>query len=89
MITVENAIPVQVPDQLELRDFLKERFPDDSDIMRGMRLGTFYCHYGELLKRRDNDPDVSDAVISNEEFEAKMSNLLRDIPNDVREFVHI
>lgn len=89
MITVENAIPVNVVPQIAFRDFLKERFDPTSDIYKGIQIGTFYCHYGELLKRRSGDPEVSNQLISDEDFEEKMSRLLQNVPDDIREFVHI
>jgi hypothetical protein len=83
-----DAIPVSVPSQLSLRDLLLESFPPGSDLRKGLRMGTFYCHYGELLRRRKGEIGVSNIGISDEEFELKMNLLLKNIPENILEFLN-
>jgi len=83
-----TAIPVEVPSQIALRDFLKNHFDTDSDMMNGIRLGAFYCHYGELIKRRRGDVEISNVGIPNTEFEQKMFDLLEDVPQEVLDFIN-
>jgi len=82
-----NAIPVAVPSQIAFRDFLKKNFSTDSLMGIGIRVGTFYCHYGELLRRREGDPEISDIGISNTQFEEKMGKLLENAPFELLTFL--
>ena len=85
MITALNAIPMKVPSQIDLKNFIASFCT--GDMLTGVRLGVFLCHFGELLRRREGDCDVSNAGISNEEFESKMANLLNDVPDDVLDYI--
>ena len=74
MLGIEEAIPVIVEKQLIIRDFVKSEV--SGDLFIGFKLGTAYCHLGELLRRKAGDPEVSNQGISDKEFEEKMFKLL-------------
>ena len=88
MITALNAIPVKTSPQIELKDILKTIFPVGSDTGTGVQLGVFLCHFGELLRRKEKDVEVSNIGITDEKFREKMFRLLIDAPTEVTDFVN-
>ena len=83
-----DAIPVKVPSQIQLKNFLRERCSSDPAMFEGLRLGVFLCHFGELLRRREGDPEISNIGITDELFEEKMAYLLQNTSTDVVEYIH-
>ncbi len=82
-----NAIPVKVNPQIVLRNFLRTACPAGTDLGVGLEIGTYYCHFGELLKRKEGDPEISNVGITNEDFESKMTKLLLDAPAEIVNFI--
>ncbi len=86
---ISNAIPVKIKSQIQLRDLLKKVCKVGSDLQIGVQMGILLCHYGEFLRRKDEDIEVSNMIISNEEFKNKINKLLIGCPQEVVDFVNI